>query len=141
MSQDVFVFRGEATFRAGWTHDNDWRFHRVDNPKLFFGLQKEATIMDIISKSPRIVDIYAFCGLNTIAEFMPREAESIMVRQLKRKQIFKLRKREHIAGSLNNLSSLDVLDVSIRLAESVADLHGFEGGVTVHGDLNTERGE
>eukprot|EP00934_Nitzschia_sp_Nitz4_P006040 Nitzschia sp. Nitz4//scaffold226_size53432//14630//16120//NITZ4_006695-RA/size53432-processed-gene-0.16-mRNA-1//1//CDS//3329542733//6030//frame0 len=144
LSQGKLIFRGEATFRAAWTHDNDWvlkttQFRRVDHSSLFFAHQKEANIMDVLSKSPRIIDIYGFCGLNTIAEFMPTEAEAIIVRPLKRKQIFELRKRENISGSINDLSSLDVLDISILLAESVADLHGFEGGVIVHGDLNTEQ--
>eukprot|EP00934_Nitzschia_sp_Nitz4_P001154 Nitzschia sp. Nitz4//scaffold227_size32659//5904//7019//NITZ4_007894-RA/size32659-processed-gene-0.4-mRNA-1//-1//CDS//3329542782//1154//frame0 len=146
MAQKMLTFRGEATFRAAWTYNSDWvlktiRFEYMRGLKIALGLQKEANIMDVLSKSPRIIDIYGFCGLNTMAEFMPDEPEDDMVRRfanpaLKAKE---LREKENRVRTLNHLSSLELLDMSIRLAESVADIHGFEGGIIVHGDLNTEQ--
>eukprot|EP00934_Nitzschia_sp_Nitz4_P009352 Nitzschia sp. Nitz4//scaffold248_size28759//4020//4694//NITZ4_008105-RA/size28759-snap-gene-0.7-mRNA-1//1//CDS//3329543980//9342//frame0 len=67
---------------------------------------------------------------------MPHEAEGSIVRQISKKRVIDTMESENRTGSLNDLSSLDVLDLSIRLA---ADLHGFEGGVIAHGDLNTEQ--
>eukprot|EP00934_Nitzschia_sp_Nitz4_P004665 Nitzschia sp. Nitz4//scaffold378_size14206//2417//3976//NITZ4_008947-RA/size14206-processed-gene-0.11-mRNA-1//1//CDS//3329549687//4655//frame0 len=144
MLQEALVFRGEATFRAAWTYNSDWvlktiRFPWMKGLKIVLGLQKEAIVLEALSRSPRIIDMYGYCGLNTIAEFMPYEAEDGLVNRLARHEVRKLRKRENRTRSLNNLSSLDVLDTLIRLAESVADVHGYEGGVIAHGDLNPEQ--
>eukprot|EP00934_Nitzschia_sp_Nitz4_P006325 Nitzschia sp. Nitz4//scaffold226_size53432//16979//18369//NITZ4_006696-RA/size53432-snap-gene-0.85-mRNA-1//1//CDS//3329542736//6315//frame0 len=146
MSQDMFVYRGEATFRAAWTFDSQWvlktiRFPWMKGLRIAMGLQKEAIILDALSGSPRIIDIYGFCGLNTIAEYMPYEAEDDMVRRFFNPavKVKEIRESENRIRSLNRLSSLEVLDISIRLAESVADLHGYEGGVIAHGDLNTDQ--
>jgi serine/threonine protein kinase len=39
---------------------------------------------------------------------------------------------------MNNLTAEEKLDMALDMAESIADLHGFEGGVIVHGDIKVD---
>jgi serine/threonine protein kinase len=40
---------------------------------------------------------------------------------------------------MNNLTAEEKLDMALEMAESIADLHGFEGGVIVHGDIYVDQ--
>ena len=37
---------------------------------------------------------------------------------------------------MNNLTNHQKLDIAIAMAESIAEIHGYEGGVIIHGDIH-----
>jgi hypothetical protein len=77
-------------------------------------VQREAVIMEELSASPRITNIYGHCGTSVLVETLPRP--------------FRTEK-------MKLLSIIDRLDVAITLAESIADMHGFEDGMIINNDV------
>ena len=105
-----------------------------------YQIHKEAIVMERLSASPRIVDIYGFCGTTVLAEHMSRLITGDIVwgsedwegysGWMKQSELDKLQK--HDVHPMNNLTNDQKLDMAIVMAESIADIHGFEGGVIVH---------
>lgn len=42
----------------------------------------------------------------------------------------------HDVRPMNNLTNEQKLDIAIAMAESIAEIHGYEGGVIIHGDIH-----
>lgn len=40
---------------------------------------------------------------------------------------------------MNNLTTSEKLDIALVMAESMADIHGFEGGAIAHGDVHPDQ--
>lgn len=97
-------------------------------------IQNEAIIMERLSSSPTIVDIYGHCSTSILAETMPMEVtKEIIPSGGYIKQTELNQKATHIQ---NNLTMEEKLNMAIEMAESMAELHGFAGGVIVHGDIH-----
>jgi hypothetical protein len=102
-------------------------------------MHKEALIMDQLTGSPRIVDIYGHCGLTMVAEHMVEEVTPRMTPFPERHNINRHQVKKEQADGVhpyNNLTLTEKLDLAILMAESLADIHGFAGGVIAHGDTH-----
>lgn len=99
-------------------------------------VRKDALIMERLSSSPRIVDIYGYCGTSMIVEYVEMEVEERIVpgtgyisSELQAKHDwYDIRPR-------NEFTVEAKLDIALTMAESLADLHGFKDGVIVHDDV------
>jgi hypothetical protein len=107
-------------------------------------VRMDAMVAERLTSSPRIYDIYAFCGLSILSEFFPHgdiEGEVVIGSGYppseKKKKKRKKRKREEPdeLRPYNNLSSEQKLVISLQMAEAIADLHGDKDGVIVHQDM------
>jgi hypothetical protein len=99
---------------------------RVDenDPRAYRQRQVQAIVSERFASSPRVVSTFGYCGLDLLFERTKGSGggggggagTSLLQRY-------------------RPYSGTEALDVAIGIAESVADLHGFAGGVIVHGQL------
>lgn len=142
-------YRGKGWFRFAWSFVRpkldrmilkNYRFMYSMDPEVFYQTQREAIIMEQLTHSPRIIDIYGLCGMSMLVEDasggdLAKEIKPtggyISQRRLDKK--FQSNGEVH---PMNNISVADKLELAIVMAESVADIHGYQGGTIVHGDLD-----
>jgi hypothetical protein len=164
---DSIVFKGAGAFRNSWLFESpaasvgNKRRQQQREPQLkeqfvvksmrlrsgldadysmLYQISKEAIIMERLSGSPRIVDIFGYCGTTVVAEYMNKQVTGDIVwgsedwegyaGWMKQKELDKLQIDD--VRPMNNLTVDEKLDLAIVMAESIADIHGFEGGVIVH---------
>jgi serine/threonine protein kinase len=125
----------------------------------------EALILERLSSSPRIVDIHGACSTSVSVEFMPLEVEDNIIRGSGYSSAEEIAKCEAKQGASegqgqagedttakscdegSQFSATQKLEMALGMAEALADVHGYSGGVIVHDDiqpcqfLRNERGE
>jgi serine/threonine protein kinase len=93
----------------------------------------DAMVAERLTSSPRIYEIYGFCGLGIISEFFSDgDLESVAI--IGDGNPDEGHESEPLK-SYNDLTGLQKLIISLQMAEAVADLHGFSGGVITHQDI------
>jgi hypothetical protein len=109
-------------------------------------IENEAVIMERLTASPRIVDIYGHCGTSLAAEYMLDmtlelvPGTSILDPDRGRMAQAGLDKlQETDVHPLNNWTVGEKIELALTMAESLADLHGFAGGAIVHGDVHPDQ--
>lgn len=96
-------------------------------------MRMDCLVAERLSGSPQIVDIYGFCGLGHIGEAMPHGDFSRVATPLGGRVPVKL-DEEHLDPK-NDLLPGHKLDFAHQMAEPIALLHGYSGGVMVHDDI------
>ena len=101
-------------------------------------VRMDAMVAERLTSSPRIYDIFGFCGLSILSEFFPhgdmedvaisRGDGYLLTEELQQDYLYELE-------AYNNLSNEHKLVVSLQMAEAMADLHGAASGVIVHQDM------
>jgi serine/threonine protein kinase len=154
------TFRGKGSFRFSWhfhairnedenKHGDEFvlkvlRYRSDFDYQAMAEMNNEAVVMERLSGSPRIVDIYGNCGFSIMAEHMEYELTKELVpgseidyskygfmnqSDLNALQAFDVRPQ-------NTLHVAQKLEYAIAMAEAIAEIHGFDGGVIVHGDIH-----
>jgi hypothetical protein len=150
VASDTLQYRGSGYFRDAWeaniTSHGPVIILKTTKQVLDLGIKmhtsmaKEATILERLSASPRIVDIHGYCGLSMMVENMPFEIEDEIHTTLDRDEVIDLYNNNRTSSQyplrLNNLTSPEKLDLALKMAESLADIHGFDGGIIVHADAH-----
>ncbi len=109
--------------------------HNFDDES-FAEVRLEAIIMERMTKSPRIMDIYGHCGFSALTEVVPIEFEEAMVfGEGYASNDAVERRNENGVQPFNNFTATEKLGYALEMAESIADLHGFEDGIIVHDDV------
>jgi hypothetical protein len=96
-------------------------------------VRMDAIVAERLAMSPRIYDIYGYCGLSLFSEFFPHgdvEGEAIEGDGFPEDDAF-----GETLESMNKITLLDKLGIGCDMAEAIADLHGYKGGVIIHGDI------
>jgi serine/threonine protein kinase len=103
-------------------------------------IEIDALVMERLSTSNLIVDIYGHCGTSLMAEAMPGEISDIIVPapedesddwgHMHQTDLDALQETD--VHPMNNLTTTEKLDLALLMAESLAELHG--AGI-VHGDV------
>lgn len=102
----------------------------------FEEVQLEAIVMERMTKSPRIMNMYGHCSFSTMVEVVPIEFEERVVIGEGYETNDAIEKRnENGALPFNNFTTTEKLGFALEMAESLADLHGFEDGIIVHDDV------
>ncbi len=106
------------------TYD-DYEFVRMD-----------AVVAERLSASPRIYDIYGFCGIGILSEyFYHGDIEGDVTGGddgfMQQKELHD----EEEVKPQNNLTGIEKLVLALEMAESLADLHGYVNGVITHDDV------
>ena len=84
--------------------------------------------MERLTASPRIVDIYGHCGTSVWVEALPYEVEEYIVPNSGYMAQADLKDEEELKPQ-NQYNPHQKLEMALEMAESLADLHGFEDGV------------
>lgn len=103
--------------------------------RTLWSVQKEATIFDNLASSPRLLDLYGHCGVSLMLQ---AAAQGDVEREVVPSKGF-FQHGATAADSFpphNNMTLSRKLDWAVQMAESLADLHGYEGGVMLHGDVH-----
>ena len=109
--------------------------HNYDEDS-FEEVQLEAVIMERMTYSPRVMNIYGHCGFAVMVEVIPIEFEEVAVFGEGYATNDEIQKRNKDGPRpYNNFTSVEKLNFALEMAESLADLHGFEDGVIVHDDV------
>ena len=112
------------------------RYKHKPNFESFEEIQLEAIIMERMTKSNRIMDIYGHCGFSVTAELVPIEFEERVVPGEGYEEAADVEERNKDGlRPYNNFTAEEKLDFALQMAESIADLHGFQDGVIVHDDV------
>ena len=132
---------GKGISRMGWLftpeHDPEHDFvlkqirlngqdydHKYKDERILLKNQRETLILERLSASKRVVDIYGACGTSNLVEAM---AETITPTIENRDSAYQLP------------SSLEKIDMAISVAEAIAEMHGFEGGPIFNADLSASQ--
>lgn len=103
----------------------------------------EARIMEQLSASRHIVDSYGHCGTSVLVEPLPVDLTYRIVPKLQGQKRGRFIGFEPIQTDkvqpINNLTVYEKLDIAITMAESIAVLHGFSGGVIINGDIHPDQ--
>jgi len=94
-------------------------------------VRMDAIVAERLTASPRIYDIYGFCGLGILSEFFPHGdlEEEITPNDEEDASV------DEGYDPQNDLSPLQKLIMAKQMADAVADMHGHEGGIIVHQDI------
>lgn len=98
------------------------------------GIQRDAIVMERLTSSPRIIDVYGYCATSTIVEAMKYEVEEYVVPGSGMAKQMYLDKFEGL-HPMNVYTIEQKLYMALEMAESIADLHGYPEGVVVHDDI------
>lgn len=116
------------------------RYKRSIGAKPLAKVHKEAVILERLSQSPHILDIYSYCGSSVIVEAMASDINNRIVPTegyILQKKLDRLQTED--VHPLNNLTVSEKLQIALYMAEALADVHGFGGGVIVHADVHVDQ--
>ena len=97
----------------------------------------EAIIHERLSPSPRILDIYGHCGTSVLLEAMAGDIKARIIPTtglIKQKELDKMQKED--VHPMNKFTDEEKFKIALEMAESLADIHGFEGGQVIHDDTH-----
>jgi serine/threonine protein kinase len=95
----------------------------------------DAMVAERLTSSPRIYGIYGFCGQGILSEFFRNgDLESAAIRGDGIPDEGYGNDNTPLT-SYNHLTGIQKLIISLRMAEALADLHGFSRGVITHQDI------
>lgn len=124
--RDVWVVdlrdRDEKTILkvSRWRHDY--------GVELLHEIMRDALIMERMSMSPRIVDMYSHCGTAVQVEPIPYEVEEVIVPGDGYVKSGELHDEQDVRPR-NEFTATEKLEMALEMAESLADLHGFADGI------------
>lgn len=137
-------FLGTGTYRDAWLlrHENvvyktsilaDPDIHF--NAKTFTQILTDANIMEALSASHRITDIYGHCGTSVMTESLQDTVLSDLLGGDDSKDPGDADFDQTVCQ--NSLTLDEKLDMAIQFTEAIAELQGFVGGVMMHGDFHS----
>jgi hypothetical protein len=98
---------------------DDYEFTRMD-----------AMVAERLTGSPRVYNIFGFCGQGIISEFFSQgDIERVAI-----PGDFKPQKNDTLRF-YNDFTLEQKVMICLQMAEAVADLHGYSGGVITHQDI------
>jgi len=123
-----------------WDKDNA---NSTYNKEDYEYMRMDAIVNERIGSYPHIVNIYGFCALSIVSEFMPYGDIDLVAapggwrgenNDPSRGTGYKPLELSH-----NDLTPTQKLQHALDMVEAVSLLHSYEGGVMVHGDIQTSQ--
>lgn len=102
--------------------------------KDFMGIQKDSLVMERLTSSPRILNMHGHCSTSMLVQPIPFEVEEYIVPGDGMMSQKELDKYDDVKP-MNSFTVAEKLEMALEMAESIADLHGYKGGVIVHDDV------
>lgn len=102
---------------------------------MFEFIRMDAMVAERLSSCPRTFDIYGFCGLGILSEFFYHgDIEDTIVQESGYATPEELNDKDELKPQ-NDLDGPEKLLLALEMAEGIAVMHGFEGGLIVHDDI------
>ena len=101
-------------------------------------MRMDAMVAERLTSSPRIYEIYGFCGLSILSEFFPHgDMEDVAITRGEGYLLTEEAQEDYLEElePYNDLSNEQRLVMSLQMAEALADLHGDVAGVISHQDV------
>jgi hypothetical protein len=105
------------------------RYRHSFRQGIYINVLNDATVMERLTKSPRIVDIYGHCGTSVWVEPLSFEVEEVIVPGDGFIKDPKDLEDEVDVNPKNHYTTEEKLKMALAMAESLADLHGYSEGV------------
>ena len=108
-------------------------------------IHSEAMVMEILASSNRTTDFYGFCATSIwvqAAKDVTRDIVPELESQPERGRILQEdldRLSQDRPYSFNNFTTVEKLIAAISMAEALAEMHGYKGGVIVHDDVHPDQ--
>jgi hypothetical protein len=147
---DEVVFKTMQTMNIE-TNDKYSTMHQMED------MRKDAMVMELLSSSPRVIDIYSHCAMSAVTEFAPTDIDksimpttgyspkSIHLRRRGGKQMSNdnntgaLVPEERLSLNDNIFSPKEKLKMALEMAKCIAVLHGHKDGPIVHVDIKSDQ--
>jgi len=97
-------------------------------------IRVDALVMERLTSSPRIVDIYGHCGTTVMTEQLEYDVERYIITESGYPGKHGLQDK-HDVKPQNDYTASEKLEMALEMALSIGELHSFEGGVIVHDDI------
>jgi serine/threonine protein kinase len=144
----IYTIHSNGYFRDAWlfsSEASEFAYKRLrlnDNFDVdywdMYKVHREAIVMERLTHSPRIVDIYGHCSTTILSEPMPSDVSHDIIPGDGRTSQAELDKLDDVYPR-NNFTATQKLEMALEMAEALADMHGHEGGVILHGDTHPEQ--
>mmetsp|Transcript_15212 Transcript_15212/g.32844 ORF Transcript_15212/g.32844 Transcript_15212/m.32844 type:complete len:571 (+) Transcript_15212:214-1926(+) len=140
-------YLGRGTFRMAFSiqeNDQPWYIVKVlrwKDEDDIFSLDRfektriDALVMERLSLSPRIADMYGFCSTSVMTEPLPGEIEEEALPTPKRISRGDLHDKDDVDPK-NPYTPTQKIEMALEMAEALADLHGFKDGIITHDDID-----
>ena len=112
-------------------------FHGFVSQQLYT-IPTEVLILERLTASPRITDIYGYCGVTTMIENLPVELTDKIQPGDGGANQTELDKLDNVYPR-NQFTPLEKVQIALDMAKALADLHGFRDGVIIHGDNHIDQ--
>jgi serine/threonine protein kinase len=113
----------KAVLKELW-YDDDYPF-RISYYEQF---RMDALVSERLSSNPRIVDIYGYCGVSILSEYLPNgDIEDLLFPVSGYVDEMDL-KEEHELVVKNEIPVSDKLTIATEVASAIAVLHGYPKG-------------
>lgn len=126
------IFDPELAIKVQRFHDPNYK---MDNYEF---VRMDALIMERLTASPRIVDVFGHCAVSVMTEFFPKELDGLAVpweSRTRQRKFVEAQKEQKKTTPANKLTNESKLNIALQMAEAIADLHGFKDGVLIHDDI------
>ncbi|CAJ1965836.1 unnamed protein product [Cylindrotheca closterium] len=104
--------------------------------------KREAIVMDVLTKSPNIVNLFAYCGNSILTEYLAMDLEAYLRPRSRRKRRKKVRRGQKEEESLTEHQAPRVttpeerLDLALQTAKALQVLHEYD---IIHADLQSKQ--
>lgn len=111
-------------------------------------INTEALVFEMMTASKVVSNMYAFCGTSILVEIGQEITRKIVPNKtfgkihayngrISQRDLDKLQVDD--VHPMNDYSLIEKLDIAIRMAESLAELHGYPGGVITNDDISLDQ--
>ena len=150
---DEVVFKTMQTMNIDESNDDKYgAMHQMED------MRKDAMVMELLSSSPRVIDIYSHCAMSAVTEYAPTDIDksimpttgyvpkSIHVRQRgggrqmsDDNNVVRVQEEERLSLNDHILSPKEKLEIALEMAKCIAVLHGYKDGPIVHVDIKSDQ--
>mmetsp|Transcript_27948 Transcript_27948/g.67338 ORF Transcript_27948/g.67338 Transcript_27948/m.67338 type:complete len:651 (+) Transcript_27948:355-2307(+) len=99
------------------------------NFELYDDMRKDSMVMELLTSSPRIADIYSFCALSSIIEYAPGNIEKFVLPTGGESS------QDDDPTPVNDIKPQKKLTIALELAKGIATMHGHQDGVIANVDV------
>ena len=131
--REEVILKSMKRFKGAYNADDTSK-----NWELYDDMRKDSMVMEQLSASARIADIYAFCGLSSIIEFAPIQIEKYVLPTggvRVENDDDEESSDEDDPTPVNHIKAQEKLEMAIELAKGIATMHGHKDGVIANVDV------
>lgn len=124
-----------AVFKSMLLSDEDYDFNLRSHIEMS---RIDALVMDLLSASPRVTNIYGYCGQGSITEYCPTQVEKVILKREYDDGKF-LPGEEDEPTTRNDLTVVEKLQFALDFARPLAEMHGLKEGAFIHVDIKPDQ--